>query len=119
MYNEPSKKELAKIPKLYSTENIPLKDKIIHMHFFLCNSDWYIAEYDGYDIFFGFVCLNGCKDLAEWGYIRFSELKELKANVPIKMSRNESGFIPLEVERDLHFKPIKSFKIQLIHECNS
>ena len=127
MYNVPSKEELAKIPKLYSTENIPLKDKIIHMHFFLCDSDWYIAEYDGKDTFFGFACINGWKDLAEWGYISFSELKDLKVNVPINIhdiksrtdSGTESAFIPIEVDRNLYFKPPKSSKIHLIRECNA
>ena len=45
MWNTPTKEELAKIPRLYETENIPLKDKIIHMHFFIGGCDWYIAEY--------------------------------------------------------------------------
>ena len=47
MFNEPSEKELAKIPKLYSTEDVPFKEKMIYLHFFLCSSDWYIAEFNG------------------------------------------------------------------------
>ena len=35
MWNEPSKERLAKIPKLYETENIPLPDKLIYLHFFI------------------------------------------------------------------------------------
>ena len=35
MWNTPTKAEFIKIPSLYETENIPLKDKIIHMHFFI------------------------------------------------------------------------------------
>ena len=35
MWNEPSKERLAKIPRLYETERIPLKDKLIHLHFLL------------------------------------------------------------------------------------
>ena len=37
---------LNKIPRLYATEDVPAKDKVIHIHFFLGNSDWYIAEFD-------------------------------------------------------------------------
>jgi hypothetical protein len=51
MWNTPTKEELANIPRLYETENIPLKDKIIHMHFFIGGCDWFIAEYDGEDLF--------------------------------------------------------------------
>jgi hypothetical protein len=116
MYNEPSEKELLSIPKLYSTENVPLKEKIIYLHFFLSNSDWFIAEYDGDDIFFGFVCLNGWIDLAEWGNISLKELKELKIKPSIKI--NEKYFsMPLEVDRDLCFKPKKAYEIPLICKC--
>ena len=77
MWNQPTEVELNKIPRLYATEDVPAKDKVIHLHFFLGSSDWYLAEYDGDDIFFGFACLNNWKDLAEWGYISYKELKEL------------------------------------------
>ena len=51
MWNEPTKKRLAKIPKLYETEHVPLKEKEIHLKFFVGNCTWYIAEFDGKDIF--------------------------------------------------------------------
>ena len=55
MWNKPTKKQLSRIPKLYETDNIPLKDKIIHLHFFIGGCDWFIAEYDADDdLFFGF-----------------------------------------------------------------
>jgi hypothetical protein len=78
MWNEPTKKRLAKIPKLYETENIPLKDKLIHLHFFIGGCDWYIAEFDGDDTFFGFAILNNDYEMAEWGYVSFRELKSIK-----------------------------------------
>ncbi len=80
MWNEPTKERLAKIPKLYETENVPLKDKEIHLHFFMGNCDWYVAEYDGEDLFWGFAILNNDLQSAEWGYISFSELKSIKIN---------------------------------------
>jgi hypothetical protein len=58
MWNTPSKTRLAKIPKLYETEPIELKDKLIHLHFFLGGCDWYVAEYDGQDISFCYTVLN-------------------------------------------------------------
>ena len=78
MWNTPSKKRLAKIPKRYETENIPLKDKLIHLHFFIGGCDWYIAEFDGEDTFFGFAILNNDYEMAEWGYVSFRELKSIK-----------------------------------------
>ncbi|MCK4347831.1 MAG: hypothetical protein KAW47_04365 [Thermoplasmatales archaeon] len=47
MWNTPTKSALTKIPRLYETEGIEAKDKLIHLHFFVGGSDWYIAEYDG------------------------------------------------------------------------
>ena len=59
MWNEPSKKRLASIPRLYETESITIKDKINHLHFFIGGSDRFIAEFDGDDIFYGYAILNG------------------------------------------------------------
>lgn len=78
MWNTPSQEVLEKIPRLYETENIPLEKKKIYLHFFIGNCHWYIAEFDGEDIFFGYAILNGDLQNAEWGYISFSELKEIK-----------------------------------------
>ena len=80
MWNEPSKERLAKIPKLYETEHIPLKDKLIYLYCFIAGCDWYVAEYDGEDLFWGFAVLNNDLQNAEWGYISFSELKSIKCN---------------------------------------
>jgi hypothetical protein len=78
MWNEPTKDRLSGIPRLYETEHIPLEDKEIHLHFFIGGCDWYVAEYDGEDIFFGFAILNNDFQNAEWGYCSFSELKSIK-----------------------------------------
>lgn len=78
MWNVPSKERLDKIPRLYETEKVPVQDKLIYLHFFIGSCDWYIAEYDGDDTFFGYAILNGDLDCAEWGYVSFSELKEVR-----------------------------------------
>ena len=116
MWNPPTEVELGKIPRLYTTENVPAKDKVIHLHFFLGSSDWFICEFDGDDIFFGFACLNGWTDLAEWGYISYKELKELKVKQPIG-SDGQRALIPLEVDRDLSWMPRKAVNVSLIREC--
>jgi len=78
MWNMPAQERLDGIPRLYATENIPANNKLIYLHFFIGECDWYIAEYGGDDIFFGFANLNGDLQNAEWGYSSFSELKEIK-----------------------------------------
>ena len=80
MWNEPSTERLAKIPRLYETEHIQPQDKLIHLHFFIGGCDWYIAEFDGDDLFWGFAILNQDYEMAEWGYMSFGELKSISVN---------------------------------------
>ena len=116
MFNEPTDTELAKVPRLYETENVPVKDKKVHIHFFLASSDWFIVEYDGEDTFFGFVCLNGWQDCAEWGYISYKELRELRVQQPIGID-GQRMLMPLEVDRDLHWTPKKASDVLWIVKC--
>ena len=103
MWNEPSREELEKLPRLYETDQIPLEDKIIQMHLFLGGSDWYLAEYSPEErLFFGYAILNKDYQNAEWGYISYDELREL---------RTQEGF---EIDRDLHWKPALASKIPCI-----
>lgn len=90
MWNKPGQAELANLPRLYETDHIDCKDKMILMHFFIGGCDWYVAEFDGKDTFFGFANLNDPVN-AEWGYFTLSELAGIRV----------SG---IEVERDLHWQ---------------
>lgn len=78
MWNEPNPDQLAKLPRLYETEGVPLSDKPIHLHFFIGGCDWYVSEYDGEDLFFGYAILNNDMEMAEWGYISFVEMKRFR-----------------------------------------
>ena len=100
MWNEPTQQELDTLPGLYATEGQPMKDTVLHMHFFLGGCDWYVAEYDGSDAFYGYVILNSDTDMAEWGYFSFKELKGL---------RDKLG---LEVDRDLHWPPQRAEQVR-------
>jgi len=105
MWNRPSDAELAKIPAFYSSEETPLKEKMIHMHFFIGGCDWYAAEYSPEEkCFFGFAILNNDLQNAEWGYFSLDELASLKVKF-------------LEVDRDLHFAPCKAIEIEKIREA--
>ena len=102
MWNQPTQKELSTLPKLYETENTKPADKTIFLHFFIGGTDWYIAEYDPKEeLFFGFTILNNDYQMAEWGYISFRELKELKISY-------------LEVDRDLYWRKRKASEVEQI-----
>ena len=104
MWNIPTKERLDKIPKFYETEHVPLKDKEIVLHFFIGGSDWFVCEYDGKNLFFGFVILNNDYQCAEWGYVSFSELKSIKIN----------GWLEIDCELEEHWKPKKAIEIEEI-----
>ncbi len=86
-----TKSIIAKIPKLYETESIDIQDKVIRAKLFTpwSNWTWYIIEFDGDDLCFGFV--KGHE--AEFGYLKLSELENLQ------------GPFGLNVEQDRHFEP--------------
>lgn len=99
MWNKPTEKQLAKLPVFYSTEDVPLKEKKIVMHFFFSGCDWYITEYSKEEnMFFGFSILNNDLQNAEWGYIDFDELKSIKVKF-------------LEVDRDIHWTVVKAIDV--------
>ena len=77
------------LPPLYTNENTPAGQVIAIVKFFTpdANWTWYACEFDGEDLFYGFVV--GLE--AEWGYFALSELETLRG------PRNWF------VERDLHF----------------
>ncbi len=107
MWNKPTENQLNELPVFYSTENIPLMEKVIHMHLFLGGCDWYVAEYDDESHnFFGFVILNNDYLMAEWGYFNFIELCELKIEF-------------VDVDRGLHFLPTKAKYIDKIIKSES
>jgi len=45
MWNTPSNEALKALPKLYSTEHIPLQDKLIHLLFFIGSCDWHLLTF--------------------------------------------------------------------------
>jgi len=105
MWNKPRTEELAKIPVFYSTEEVPLKEKIIYMHFFIGGCDWYACEFSPEEnCFFGFAILNNDLEMAEWGYFALDELASLKVSF-------------VEVDRDLPWTPCKAVEVDKIREA--
>ena len=102
MWNEPTSAELARIPSLYQTDNIPAAEKIIHEHFFIAGCDWYAAEYASADrLFFGYAILNDDFQDSEWGYFSFDELRAISIQ-------------GVEIDRDLDWKQRKASEVERI-----
>jgi hypothetical protein len=102
MWNKPSREELAKIPRLYTSENKSWQDKLIYMHFFIGGCHWYVAEYDTKEgVFFGYAILNNDLENSEWGYVSLDELLDI----------NIHG---IEVDRDLYWTPRKALEVDRI-----
>jgi hypothetical protein len=90
----------SKFPAIGETEN--QNDPQVICKFFLVGSKWiwYAIEFDGKDLFFGYVA----GDFPELGYFSLSELQALK------------GPMGLGIERDLYFKACRLSEIKKIHE---
>lgn len=92
---------VANLPNLYNTEDISLDEKIVKIHLFIGNSDWYIVEGDAEEgVLFGYAILGGDYQNAEWGYVSIDELKEISVG----------GF---EIDFDLYWneKPFKEVNL--------
>jgi len=114
MLNEPPVDVLFDLPPLYATQSIPSEKTIIFLHFFLGRCDWYAAEFDGEDNFFGYACL-GDPDMAEWGYFSLLELKSITVKTPVIDAHSGAliGMLPAQVEWDEMWEPKPFSAIQI------
>ncbi|HCT85251.1 MAG TPA: DUF2958 domain-containing protein [Candidatus Margulisbacteria bacterium] len=83
------------LPPLYSTEKLPPEQVRVPVKLFNAYGvgTWYITEFDGNDILFGFSNL-GDDEMAELGYVSLKELRSIKVY----------GIIPA-IEKDLYWDP--------------
>lgn len=78
MWNEPTKKQLEKIPKLYSQDGVPKLEKKVYMKFFIGNWRWYITEIDKkHELMFAYV-VSPIEPEGNFGYVSLPELKSIK-----------------------------------------
>ncbi len=89
-----------RIPPLYATEN--QEDPMVHVKFFTPDSSWtwYVIEFDGEDIFFGFVVGH----YPELGNFSLSEMQSVR------------GPLGLPIERDLYFDPCRLSEAKAKHD---
>ncbi len=74
------------MPCLGETRKINARERVICGNFFLGgyqkSSNWYVAEFDGRDLFFGFVILRGDYERAGWKIFSHANLKTLSLKRP-------------------------------------
>jgi hypothetical protein len=68
------------IPGIGKTDG--MKEHPAALHYFYAGLDFYIAEFDGNDLFFGYAILNGDFENSEFGY---SSLSKIKSNTFINL----------------------------------
>ncbi len=87
------------LPPLYSQEHE--EDPMVYVKFFHPHSHWtwYALEFDGTDIFFGWVY----GDFPELGYFSLSELSEVRDPLGIG------------IERDAQFTPMRLSEVKQLH----
>ena len=94
-----TKENRGRLPKLYSTEHD--KDPMVQVKFFTpwTNWTWYTTEFDGKDIFFGWIV----GQEKELGYFSLKEMESVR------------GPFGLKIERDRHFEPQLLSKVKALH----
>ncbi len=107
---------LKNVPGLYTNDaaGVSLADTVIHLHFFIGGCDWYLAEFDGDDLFWGYVNLND-PEMAEWGYVAFSDLKNTVVQAPLtnRLTGERVGSVPAYIEYDQYWKPVRFREMDL------
>ncbi|MBA7500043.1 hypothetical protein ES704_02796 [subsurface metagenome] len=95
-----TKKIRGKLPPLYSQEKV--QDPIVQVKFFTPDSNWtwYGIEFDGKDLFFGWVV--GLEK--EMGYFSLKELESAR------------GPLGLAIERDKWFTPLRLSEVKKLHQ---
>jgi hypothetical protein len=108
-------KQLQEIP---TRSKVPIDKAIIHAHYFMGGSDWYVIEWDRKDnMFFGFAVLNGDLQNAELGYFTFAELDEFNQYprlMQLDFNWNKINFRSLQVLLEI-VEPEDEFKTDRIN----
>jgi hypothetical protein len=66
------------MPQMYETDGLKGRHPL-SLHYFMGGCDWYIAEWDREDTFFGYAILNNDFEMSEFGYSSRSEIIGIEA----------------------------------------
>ncbi len=103
MIKLPDAKFLSTIPKIFQTDDTALKEKekVVYLHFNNDHTHWYIIEFDGLDLFYGYTIQTNDLRNSELGDIRFQELQ---------IQNQDSA----EISLDKEWTPIKAGSVDII-----
>lgn len=85
--------DVEAMPRLYSTEDVPTKDKIVAVKFFnpVGRGTWYGVEYEpDKKLMFGYVVGELGPDCDEWGYWSMDELEAVRLPLGLGVERDTS-----------------------------
>lgn len=106
MRNRPTESGLAGICRVNEGTEVPLEDRIVHMHFFCDGRDWYLVEYDPVRrVFFGLFVPDKDNLNARWGHFSLEELAQ--RGTPTGQ----------EVVRNLDWIPKRAFQVDRIRDA--
>jgi hypothetical protein len=93
-------------PRLYGQEGKGF-EATVHAHYFVAGSDWLVTEYDPTDdLAFGWACLSGDRQNAEFGYVSMAELEEVRVPLRVRVNGRETLGGAILVERDEQWTPM-------------
>ena len=100
-----TKEILKKLPQLGSTSELSTKDIKVMLKLFTPDAycAWYITEYDGDDLFFGFASF-GDDSLAELGYMSKSELESVRGSIGLPIERDKFWDDNTTLEQVMNFE---------------
>jgi len=122
MLNEPTEEQLAKLPPLLGTDEIPCQDKIIHLHLVVskhelcdarfiyaygnelengmppCDHHWFVAEYDQETATcFGYFCFDDVRiACGTWECFKLDDLRWLEIGPNRKQIANDIAWKPMK-----------------------
>jgi hypothetical protein len=118
------------MPKTYETEDIKTDDKIVYLHYYQNNSDFYIIEKDkgqsrkeekeaGLEYgkqyqAYGYAILNGDHEMAEWGYINIEELRENNVELDFNWDPKKFSEVKKKWEPEEERTPADVIRLQVI-----
>lgn len=75
------------------------KEPIVYAHYFYGQSDWFVTEYEGDRIIFGYAILNGDVQFSEWGTASVQEMSEIRKHGGVQM---DFYWTPVPINVALH-----------------
>ena len=76
----PTIDDLKQLPRLRPKKEISYEETIIYYHLYISKCEWFVAEFDGEDLLYGFVIVNGDFSGGKWGYFSYLDLHKIESD---------------------------------------